>query len=52
MRNPYKVLIGKLKIRSHLGDKSIEGRAILKQILSEYGVRASTRINWLKISSS
>jgi hypothetical protein len=35
MRNAYKILVGTLKRRDHVGDISVNGRIILKWILKK-----------------
>jgi hypothetical protein len=39
MRDSYRILVGNLKGRDHLGDLGIDGRIILKWILKKCDMR-------------
>jgi hypothetical protein len=52
MRSAYKVLIGNLKGRDHLGDGDVGTRVILKWISRKYGVRAQDRVQWELVNSN
>jgi hypothetical protein len=50
-RGIYRVLLGKLREREHLGDPSVNGRIILRWIFRKWYVRAWTGSMWLRIET-
>ena len=50
-RGVYRVLVGYLRGREHLGDPGIDGRIILRWILKKWG-GACTCLIWLRIGAS
>jgi len=50
-RGGYRVLVGNLRERDHLGDPGIDGRIILRWIFRKWDVRAWTGSIWLRIGT-
>ena len=50
-RGVYRVLLGNLRGRDHLGDPGVDGRIILRWIFRKWDVRAWTGSMWLKIGT-
>jgi len=48
-REVYRVLVGKLRVREHLGDPGIDGRIILRWIFRKWDVGVWTGLSWLRI---
>jgi hypothetical protein len=52
IRNAYKILVGKLERKGHLGNLGVYGKVVLKWILEKRGVKMWTGLIWLKIGSN
>jgi hypothetical protein len=50
-RGVYRILVGKPKEKTHLGDTGIDGRIILRWFLRKWDVGVWTRSNCLKIGT-
>jgi hypothetical protein len=48
-RGVYRVLLGNLKERDHLGDPGIDGRIILRWTFRKWVVGVWTGLSWLRI---
>jgi hypothetical protein len=46
-RGVYRVLVGKLRERDHLGDKGVDGRIIFRRIFRNWYVGVWTGSSWL-----
>ena len=51
MRGVYRVLVGNLRNRDHLGDPNVYGRVILRCIIRKWDVGAWTGLSWLTIGT-
>ena len=47
----YRVVVGNLRERDHLGDPYVDGRIILKWIFRKWDLGVWTRSNWLRIGT-
>jgi hypothetical protein len=50
-RGVYRVLVGNLRERDHLGDPGIGGRIILRWIFRKWDVGVWARLWWLRIGT-
>ena len=50
-RGVYRVLVGNLKERGHLGDPGVDRRIILRWIFRKWDVGAWTGSSWLRIGT-
>jgi len=50
-RGVYRVLVGNLKERGHLGDPGVDGRIILRWICRKWNVGVWTGSSWLRIGT-
>ena len=50
-RGVYRVLVGKLRERDHLGDPLVVGRIILRWIFRKWEVGVWTGSSWLRIGT-
>jgi hypothetical protein len=50
-RGVFRVLVGNLRKRDHLGDPGVDGRIILGWIFRKWDVRVWTGSSWLKIGT-
>jgi len=50
-RGVYRVLVGNLYERDHLGDPGVDGRIILRWIFRKWDVGVWTGWNWLRIGT-
>jgi len=50
-RGVYRVLVGKLEGKSHLGDPGVEGRIILRWIFRKWYLGVWTGSSWLRIGT-
>jgi hypothetical protein len=50
-RDAYRVLMGNLREREHLGDQGINGRIILRWIFRKWDVGVWTGSSWLRIGT-
>jgi len=50
-RGVYRVLVGKLEERDHLGDPGVDGRIILRWIFRKLDVGLWTGSSWLRIGT-
>jgi hypothetical protein len=48
-RGVYRVLVGTLSERDHLGDPGVDGTIILRWIFRKWGVGLWTGLSWLGI---
>jgi hypothetical protein len=51
-RGVYRVLVGNLRERDHLGDQGIDGRIILRWIFRKWAVGIWTGSSWLEIETA
>jgi hypothetical protein len=51
-RDVYRVLVGDLRERDHLGDPGVDGRIILRGALRKWHVVVWTGPSWLRIGAS
>ena len=50
-RGIYKVLVGNMRERGHLGDPGVDGRIILRWIFRKYDMGVWTGSSWLRIGT-
>ena len=50
-RGIYRVSVGKTEGKDHLGDRSVDGKIILRWIFRKWGVGLWTGSNWLRVGS-
>jgi hypothetical protein len=50
-RGVYRVLVGNLKERDHLGDPGVNGRIILRWVFRKWDVGIWTGSSWLRIGT-
>jgi hypothetical protein len=50
-RGVYRVLVGNLRERDHLGDPGLYGRIILRWIFKKWDVGVWTGLSWLRIET-
>jgi len=50
-RDIYRVLVGNMRERDHLGDASVDGRIILRLIFRKWDVGVRTGSSWLRIGT-
>jgi len=50
-RGVYRVVVGNLREREHLGDTNIDGRIILRWIFRKWDVGVWTGWSWLRIGT-
>ena len=50
-RGVYRVLVGKPKIRDHLGDPDLDGRIILRWIFRKWDVGVWTGSSWFRMGT-
>jgi len=50
-RGVYRILVGKLRERDHLGDQGVDGRIILRWIFRQWDVGVWTGSSWLRIGT-
>ena len=50
-RDVYRVLVGNLRVRNHLGDPGVDGRIILRCIFRKWDVGVWTGSSWLRIGT-
>jgi hypothetical protein len=48
----YRILVGNLKLKDHLGDLGVDGRIILNTIFKKCGISVSKAFKWMRIWSS
>jgi hypothetical protein len=51
-RGVYRVLVGNLRERDHLGDPGVDGRIILRWFFRMWGLGMWTGSSWLRIETS
>ena len=50
-RGVYRILLGNLRERDHLGDQGLDGRIIIRWIIRKWDVGAWTGSSWLVIGT-
>jgi hypothetical protein len=50
-RGAYRILMGNLKERNHLGDQGVDGRIILRWIFVTWDVGVWTGSRWLRLGT-
>jgi hypothetical protein len=50
-RGIYRVLVGNLRERDHVGDPGVDGRIILRWIIRKWDVEVWTGSSWLRIGT-
>ena len=51
VRGVYRILVGKLEGKNHLGDPGVDGMIILRWIFRKWDVGVWTGSNWLRIGT-
>jgi hypothetical protein len=52
MRNTYRILVRKLKVRDRSEDLGIDGKVTFEWVLGKSGGKVQTKLIWLKIGTS
>jgi hypothetical protein len=51
IRGVYRVLVGKLEVRDHLGDPGVDGRIIIRWVFRKWDAWLWPRSSWFRIGT-